>query len=114
MLFAVLAALLTLISTGFRRFKMAIIIVVALPSEGARAAFRGAQLRGLTVALMIFGELLDNRHRRPQGELPLELVKPSLLLALGIGPFCVAASTAAARTFRGLRRQSRLLDNINS
>jgi hypothetical protein len=83
---------------------MTIIIVVALPSEGARAAFGGAQLRGLTVALMIFGELLDNGYRGPQGELPLELVKPSLLLALGIGPFCVAASTTAAGTFRGLRR----------
>jgi hypothetical protein len=32
MLFAVLAALLTFISTGLGRFKMTIIIVVALPS----------------------------------------------------------------------------------
>jgi hypothetical protein len=83
---------------------MTIIIVLALPSEGARAEFGSAKLRGLTVTLLIFGELLDNWHRGPQGELFLELVKPSLLLALGIGPFGVAASTAAARTFRGLQR----------
>ena len=83
---------------------MTIIIGLALPSEGAGAALGGVQLRGLAVALMVFGELLDNRHRRPQGELFLELVKPSVLLALSLGSLCVAASTAAAWTLRCLRR----------
>jgi hypothetical protein len=53
---------------------MTIIIGLALSSEGAGTALGGVQLRGLAVTLMIFGELLDNGHRRPQGELFLELV----------------------------------------